>query len=254
VAGRKLGRCRVGFGGAGPAPSRAVIPARYLFLLTGREPLEEESLMKPDITDINLVVDRSGSMQKRREDAEGGVNAFIQEQAGEPGEAYLTLAQFDTEYEIVHRGVPIQDVPEYKLEPRGMTSLLDAVGRSINEAAIRIQKMKKASRPGLVIFVITTDGLENSSVEFTKAQIKEMIEERQSKDGWKFTFLGANQDAFAEAGGMGIRASAAADYSMHKVGKAYEMTSKKISRMRSQHRTGQEVKDEYTDEEREAMK
>ncbi len=209
--------------------------------------------MKSNITDITLVVDRSGSMQQRREDAEGGVNAFIQQQAEEQGAAVLTLVQFDTEYEILHRGVPIDEVPEYRLEPRGMTALLDAVGRAINETGIRLSGLKEADRPGLVIFVITTDGLENSSTEFTRTQIKEMIEHQQSKYGWHFTFLGANQDAFAEAGAMGMRASAVANYSMGKVGEAYEMTSNKISRMRSQHRKGEEVLDEFTDEERKKM-
>lgn len=210
--------------------------------------------MKPDLTDITLVVDRSGSMQQRREDAEGGVNAFIQKQGEEPGQALLTLVQFDTEYEIVHRGVPIDDVPQYRLEPRGMTALLDAVGKAINETKIRVEKLKKADRPGLVIFVITTDGLENSSVEFTKDQIKEMIGQQQTKHGWHFTFLGANQDAFAEAGALGMRAGSVADYAMHKVGAAYDMTSKKVSRMRAQHRKGEEVVDEFTDAEREEMK
>jgi len=192
-------------------------------------------------------------MQQRREDAEGGVNAFIQQQAEEQGAAVLTLVQFDTEYEILHRGVPIDEVPEYRLEPRGMTALLDAVGRAINETGIRLNGLKEADRPGLVIFVITTDGLENSSTEFTRAQIKEMIEHQQSKYGWHFTFLGANQDAFAEAGAMGMPAGAVANYSMGKVGAAYDMTSKKISRMRSQHRKGEEVLDEFTDEERKKM-
>ena len=209
--------------------------------------------MKTNITDITLVVDRSGSMQQRREDAEGGVNAFIQQQAEEQGAAVLTLVQFDTEYEILHRGVPIEEVPEYRLEPRGMTALLDAVGRAINETGIRLNGLKEADRPGLVIFVITTDGLENSSTEFTRTQIKEMIEHQQSKYGWHFTFLGANQDAFAEAGAMGMKASAVANYSMGKVGAAYEMTSRKVSRMRSQHRKGEEVLDEFTDEERKNM-
>jgi hypothetical protein len=86
--------------------------------------------MRSDLTDITLVVDRSGSMQERRADAQGGVNAFIQKQAEEPGEALLTLVQFDTEYEIVHSGAPIHKVPEYTLEPRGATALLDAVGRA----------------------------------------------------------------------------------------------------------------------------
>ena len=209
--------------------------------------------MKSKITDITLVVDRSGSMQQRREDAEGGVNAFIQAQAEEPGEAFLTLVQFDTEYEILHRGVPIDDVREYRLEPRGLTALLDAVGRTINETGIRLNGLKEADRPGLVIFVITTDGLENSSTEFTRAQIKEMIEHQQTKFGWHFTFLGANQDSFAEAGAMGMRASAVANFAMDKVSAAYAATSDKVSRMRSQHRSGQEVKDEFTDEERDKM-
>ena len=209
--------------------------------------------MKTHTTDITLVVDRSGSMQQRRKDAEGGVNAFIQNQAEEPGEALLTLIQFDTQYEILHGGEPIEKVPEYRLEPRGMTALLDAVGRAINETGERMSKMAEAHRPGLVIFVITTDGHENSSVEFTKSQIKGMIEHQQSKYGWHFTFLGANQDAFAEAGAMGMRAGGVANFAMDKVGAAYEMTSRKVSRMRGQKRAGQEVLDEFTDEERKGM-
>ena len=209
--------------------------------------------MRPDLTDITLVVDRSGSMQNRRADAQGGVNAFIQKQAEEPGEALLTLVQFDTEYEIVHSGVPIGKVPEYTLEPRGATALLDAVGRAINEAGNRISAMDEADRPGLVIFVITTDGLENSSREFTKPQIKEMIEHQQEKYGWHFTFLGANQDAFAEAGGLGIRAASAAQYSMDRVAAAYEGTAAKVSRMRGQRSRGEPVLDEFTDEERKKM-
>ncbi len=135
--------------------------------------------MRSDLTDITLVVDRSGSMQEIQSDAEGGVNAFIEKQAEEPGEALLTLVQFDTEYEFVHKGVPIEKVPKYELAPRGMTALLDAVGRAINETGERLAKMPEPDRPGLVIFVIMTDGMENSSKEFTKSQIKEMIEEQQ---------------------------------------------------------------------------
>ncbi|MGW8268116.1 MAG: vWA domain-containing protein [Longimicrobiales bacterium] len=209
--------------------------------------------MNTELTDITLVVDRSGSMQERRADAQGGVNAFIQQQAEEPGEALLTLVQFDTEYEILHSGVPIGTVPEYELVPRGATALLDAVGRAINETGQRLSAMDDADRPGLVIFVITTDGLENSSREFTKAQIKEMIQHQQEKYDWHFTFLGANQDAFAEAGDLGIRAASAAQYSMDKVAAAYEGTARKISRMRGQRRRGEEVLDEFTAEEREEM-
>lgn len=210
--------------------------------------------MRSDLTDITLVVDRSGSMQQIREDAEGGVNAFIADQAAEPGEALLTLVQFDTEYEFVHRGVPVQDAPMFHLVPRGGTALLDAVGRAVNETGARLAAMPESSRPGLVIFVVMTDGHENSSVEFTKPQIREMIERQQSDYNWHFTFLGANQDAFAEAGGIGIHAAGAADFAMHKVAAAHQATSDKVKRMRKQSAAAEPVTNAFTDEEREAMK
>ena len=191
-------------------------------------------------------------MQQRREDAEGGVNAFIQEQAEEPERATLTLVQFDTEYEILHRGLPIEEVPEYRLEPRGMTALLDAVGRAINETGIRLKEMKKADRPGLVIFVITTDGLENSTTEFTRDQIREMIEHQQQVR-LAFHVPRREPGRLCRGGAMGMRAGAVANFAMDKVGTAYEMTSRKVSRMRAQKRSGQEVVDEFTDEERKSM-
>ena len=166
--------------------------------------------MNSDLTDITLVIDRSGSMEAIREDAEGGVNAFVREQAKHPGEALLTLVQFDTEYDFIHKGIPVKQVPAYKLVPRGSTALLDAVGRAINETGERLANMAEPDRPGLVIFVIVTDGEENSSHEFSKARIKQMIDQQQTKYSWQFTFLGANQDAFAEAGGMGIHAAGVA--------------------------------------------
>jgi len=209
--------------------------------------------MKADLTDITLVVDRSGSMADVRDDAEGGVNTFISQQAQEPGEALLTLVQFDTEYEFLHSGVPIDSVPQYELMPRGMTALLDAVGRAINETRERLEKMDEADRPGLVIFVVMTDGHENSSVEFNKARIRKMIEQQQNECDWHFTFLGANQDAFSEAGGMGIYADGVADFAMDKVAATYKVTASKVARMRAQRRTGERVSNAFTDEEREQM-
>ena len=165
----------------------------------------------------------------------------------------VTLLQFDTEYEFLHKGMPIRQVPKYELVPRGMTALLDAVGRAINETSERLLKMAEQDRPGLVIFVIVTDGHENSSQEFTKDQIKEMIERQQKEYDWHFTFLGANQDAFAEAGGMGFDKAGVANYREDKVGAAWKGTSRKVSRMRAQRSAGETVKNEFTDEEREEM-
>lgn len=205
--------------------------------------------MRPDLTDVTLVIDHSGSMQAIRGDAEGGINAFIQEQAKQPGEAVLTLVQFDTEYEFVHQGVPIRQVPHYKLVPRGWTALLDAIGRAINETGDRLATMAEGDRPGLVIFVIATDGQENSSREFSKAQIKQMIEVQQTKYNWHFTFLGANQDAFAEAGSMGINAAGVANHALHKVAAAWRGTSDKVARMRKQSSEGESVSNAFTDSE-----
>ena len=210
--------------------------------------------MRSDLTDITLVVDRSGSMKDIESDAQGGINAFIEKQAAEPGEALLTLVQFDTEYEFVHQGMPIQQVPSYKLVPRGMTALLDAVGRAITETGQRLAQMKEEDRPGLVIFVIMTDGLENSSREFSATQVKAMIEEQKTKYSWHFNFLGADQDAFGEGRSLGIDTGGILDVGKEQIFAAYAGTAAKVSRMRGQARAGEMVENLYTDAERENAK
>jgi uncharacterized protein YegL len=210
--------------------------------------------MRSDLTDITLVIDRSGSMQAIRNDAQGGVNAFIAGQSKMPGEVLVTLVQFDTEYEFIHKGVPIGDVPPYELHPRGGTALLDAVGRAINETGKRLAELQAEDRPGLVIFVVMTDGEENSSREFTRAQVKEMIERQQTAFNWHFTFLGANQDAFAEAGGIGIPSAGAADFASAKVANAWIGTGNKVMRMRTARAQGDAVDNSFTQSERDEMK
>jgi Mg-chelatase subunit ChlD len=205
--------------------------------------------MRADLADITLVVDRSGSMQSIRDDAEGGVNSFIAGQAQQPGQASLTLVQFDTEYEFIHRGMPVGQVPPYQLVPRGSTALLDAVGRAINETGSRLAAMAEADRPGLVVFVVVTDGQENSSREFTKARIKEMIEHQQTRYSWQFTFLGADQDAFAEGGSMGVAAAGIANFSKGNVRKAYDAVSAKLGRMRAARAVNDQVDNRFTTEE-----
>lgn len=209
--------------------------------------------MRTDLTDITLVVDRSGSMGSIRNDAEGGINEFIRQQAVEPGEALLTLLQFDTEYELVHSGVPVAEVPRYRLEPRGMTALLDAVGRAINETGQRLAAMSEAERPGLVIFVIVTDGAENSSQEFSRADIRQMIEHQQSKYSWQFTFLAANQDAFAAGGSLGIDSAGIANFAMGNMQATYAVTNAKVARMRRAVAACETVDNAFSPEELRAM-
>ncbi|MFO1003533.1 MAG: vWA domain-containing protein [Planctomycetaceae bacterium] len=209
--------------------------------------------MRTDLTDITMVIDRSGSMSSIRTDAEGGINTFIGLQKSEPGEALLTLVQFDTEYEFVHKGVPMSSTPPFKLVPRGSTALLDAVGRAINETGARLSAMEEALRPGLVVFVIVTDGAENSSKEFSGDKIRQMIEHQQSVYNWQFTFLAANQDAFAEGGRLGIARSGIANFAVANVGEAYVATARKMSRMRKAVSDGEAVDNNFTEEERKEM-
>ena len=162
--------------------------------------------------------------------------------------------QFDTEYEFVQNGSPIADVGPYQLKPRGSTALLDAVGRAINETGRRLNDMDEADRPGLVVFVIVTDGQENSSCEFSLAKIREMIEHQQSVYKWQFSFLAANQDAFAEGAAMGIAHDGIAAFAPAKVRGTYQVTADKISRMKQAVREGRTVDNRYTDEERDAIK
>lgn len=156
---------------------------------------------------IVVVVDRSGSMQMIREDAEGGLNAFLEEQKN-LGEARLTLAQFDNEYELVNDDIDINLFEGYKLMPRGSTALFDAIGRTA--AAVRDSKVS-----GKRIFVIVTDGMENSSREFTTSdQILNLVNEMR-EDDWEFVFLAGDEEALKGSvkWGMNLDTSMAFDKS-----------------------------------------
>lgn len=186
--------------------------------------------MNKNLTEIILVVDRSGSMASCQLEAENGINNFIKEQTEGVGEALLTLVQFDDKYDVVFDRVPVAKCGHYKLEPRSMTALNDAVGKTINESGAKLAAMKEEDRPGLVIFAIITDGGENASHEFTKSQVREMVEHQEKVYNWQFTFLGSNQDAFKEAANIGI--NVASNYKDANVLHMYKGLSAKSNRMR----------------------
>ena len=161
--------------------------------------------MKSDYTDIIIVLDRSGSMDSIKDDMVNGLKAFIKDQKKGPGECKVTLIQFDsTAYEVLFTATPIKEVKDIKLEPRGCTPLLDSVGRAITEAGSRFEALSESERPEFVIVMIITDGYENASREYNRQQINDMIKHQIEKYNWNFTYLGANQDAFAEAASIGI--------------------------------------------------
>lgn len=184
--------------------------------------------MKADLADITVVLDRSGSMLSVQADTIGGFNAFIEAQRKVPGECNASLVQFDDQYEVVYTSKPVKDAPALTADtfvPRGMTALLDAIGRTINETGKRLAAIPEADRPGKVIFVILTDGGENSSKEFTRKQVFEMITHQKTNYKWDFVFLGANQDAISTGADLGIARGSSMTYASNAVGTQYAFAS-----------------------------
>ena len=178
-------------------------------------------MVRSDYTDIIFVLDRSGSMQPIAADTIGGFNKFIEDQKTIPGDVTVSLYQFDNEYEAVFEGTKLVDVKlltDKTFVPRGSTALLDAVGRTINAVGQRLRALAEDKRPGKILFVIVTDGQENSSHEFQLDKIKEMVTHQTNNYQWSFVFLGANIDAFAAASSFGIGVASTLQYTANQVG------------------------------------
>ena len=177
--------------------------------------------MKKDLTEIIFILDRSGSMCGLETDTVGGYNAFLDTQRQVVGEAKVTTVLFDDKYEILHNGIDIKQIKPLSNKEyfaRGSTALLDAVGKTINNVGTRLNETDENERPEKIIFVITTDGMENCSREFTYKQINKMITHQREKYNWEFMFLGANIDAAKEAENLGISANRSATYIASSVG------------------------------------
>lgn len=194
--------------------------------------------MKKNLTEMVFILDRSGSMSYLTDDTIGGFNSMIEQQKKEDGEAYVTTVLFNSHSVTIHDHINIQEIQTMTRSDYmafGTTALLDAVGSTIDSIGVRLANTPEEERPEKVIFVITTDGEENSSVEYTRSKVKEMIEHQQNKYSWIFMFLGANIDAVAEAGSLGINASHAHGYTASSAGtnSLYCCTSNAMSALRS---------------------
>ena len=136
-------------------------------------------------------------------DTIGGFNSFIEREREKNPNTHVTLVLFDTEYNVLYTRKPIAEVEELtknEYYADGCTALLDAIGTTINRLDRQVNND--------VLFVITTDGLENSSREFSKSDIKNMI----ANHNWEFLFIGADIDSYGEALTLGIDESHAANY------------------------------------------
>jgi uncharacterized protein YegL len=204
-----------------------------------------------DYTHLAFVVDRSGSMNGIHTDMNGAITKMLSDQQGQPGYCLVDITTFDTIVERPYTNVRPDDVKGEIIVPRGGTALHDAIGLTVVALGERFAKMDEEDRPGQVILVVVTDGMENSSREWTGPQIKALVEEQTERWGWKFVYLAANVDAFATGAGMGIPKGSTIAFAASSVGtqSVYDSTSGLVSRMRSGGPS------EYTQEEREeAMK
>lgn len=193
--------------------------------------------MKKGLTEIVFILDRSGSMSGLEMDTIGGYNSLIAKQKKEEGEAYISTVLFDDHSEVLHDRVPLEKVKSITEEEyyvRGCTALLDALGGAIHHIGNVHKYARDEDRPEKTLFIITTDGQENSSRRYSYEKVKKMVEKQQKKYGWEFLFLGANMDAVAEAGRFGIKADRAVRYKCDSRGTAvnFKVLSRAVSSVR----------------------
>ena len=148
--------------------------------------------MRKKLTEIVFILDRSGSMRGLETDTIGGYNSLIEKQKLEEGEAIVSTVLFDDMQEVLHDRVDIQKIApitEKEYYVRGCTALLDAVGGAIHHIGNVHKYAREEDRPAKTLFIITTDGMENSSRRYTFDKVKRMVERQKEKYGWEFLFL-----------------------------------------------------------------
>ena len=195
---------------------------------------------------IYFVLDRSGSMETIASDVIGGFNAYLKQQQDDGADAVMTLIQFDSQdrHEVFAAAQPIEKIKPLNkavFVPRGGTPLYDAMGQVLNEAISREAQLVGAEKPAeSIVFVTFTDGGENASHEFTRETVFNLVKGKE-KDGWTFVYMGANQDAYATGGDMGVSQMNSSNFIADKQGTtlAFEDLARSTSKRRTKLRTGE---------------
>ena len=193
--------------------------------------------MTNNITELVFILDRSGSMAGLESDTIGGFNAMLAKQKAQAGEAFVTTVLFDQDAVTLHDRMKIADVPEMTARDycvRGTTALLDTVGMTVEHIAAVHRYIRPEDVPQKTMVIITTDGMENASREYSYERVRGLIDERQ-KAGWEFIFLGANIDAIREAARFGISARNAVTYKADHRGTAlnFDVISETVAHVRA---------------------
>jgi hypothetical protein len=202
---------------------------------------------------LAALLDRSGSMEDCKKATESGFDEMIGKHRSEPGEAIVTLAMFDDDYENVYANVPVAEVSPLSLIPRHMTAMLDAIGRFITEIGEHLAALDEADRPGAVICLIMTDGLENASQEWSWDGVQALITQQREQYNWSFVFLGANIDAVEVGGRIGVPNATAMTYNADDDGAvhaSYAMAARETVRQRSATRANVGYSMSFSEEDR----
>lgn len=202
----------------------------------------------PNLTRLVILADRSGSMGHIQKDMNGGIHQLLADQAKQPGAVVVDIVTFDTVVENPYTGVRPDDVKSDIIVARGRTALNDALGMTIVRLGEELAALDEDDRPGHVIFVVVTDGEENSSREYSTAQVKTLVTEQTEKWGWTFLYLAANVDAFATGAGYGF----ARDHTIGYVADNQHSQSVIATASAGVTRTRSGLAADFTDEEREA--
>jgi uncharacterized protein YegL len=202
--------------------------------------------MKTNLSELVFILDKSGSMSGLESDTIGGYNAMLKKQQEQPGVAIVTTVLFDDEYELLHDRINIKGIrpiTEQEYFVGGCTALLDAIGKTIHKIGNAQRHTSEDQRADQVMFVITTDGMENASKEYSYKKIKAMVERQKEKYGWEFIFLGANIDAIATAASFGISADRAANYNAD--GEGTQLNYQAVSDVVSEIRANRPIKEDW---------
>lgn len=186
--------------------------------------------MKKGLTELVFILDKSGSMGGLETDTIGGYNSMLEKQKSIDGECLITTVLFDNNYELLHDRIDIKavsSISDKEYAVGGSTALLDAIGRTIHKIGNAQKHTADDYRAEKVMFIIITDGEENSSREYSADMVKMQIERQKKKYGWEFIFLGANIDAVETAGRFGISADRAQNF--HADGEGVELNFRVMS-------------------------
>lgn len=202
--------------------------------------------MKTQTTELVFILDKSGSMAGLEKDTIGGFNALLEKQRKLPGEVRVTTVLFNQGYDLLHDRISLEGISpltETDYEVGGMTALLDAIGSTIQKISNVQKGTLQDQQADKVLFVITTDGMENASCEYTYKKIHEMIAQKKTAANWKFMFLGANIDAVATARQFGVGEEYAVNY--HADAEGTQLNYNVVSEAVASFRTGKKIDREW---------